>query len=221
MDTELLRLKIKKYLAQYEYLSNEYDETQYLFEKYKKEFYKDCPKKVIINDVNDSEELKNNANANANNKNKNESQNESQNEPPLDSVESINHTQIYISKIISKLYKKLCLKTHPDKDKENIYKAKFETISNAYNKKDFLKLLLLSRELNLNTDNIYKDENEETPNKNEETLNPEIEETYTSLFEKSINDMNDKIKGIKSTLAWNWALSNPEQKQHLRERFLF
>ena len=33
--------------------------------------------------------------------------------------------------------------------------------------------------------------------------------------------MNEKIKTIKSTLAWNWALSNPEQKQQLRERFLF
>ena len=44
MDTELLRLKIKRYLSQYEYLLNEYDETQYLFEKYKEEFYKVCPK---------------------------------------------------------------------------------------------------------------------------------------------------------------------------------
>ena len=67
MDTELLKLKTKRYLSQYEYLLNEYEETQYLFEKYKKEFYNDCPKKVIINDVNNPEELKNNqTNSNTN-----------------------------------------------------------------------------------------------------------------------------------------------------------
>ena len=40
MDPELLKLKIKRYLSQYEYLVNEYDETQYLFDKYKHIFYK-------------------------------------------------------------------------------------------------------------------------------------------------------------------------------------
>jgi hypothetical protein len=127
----------------------------------------------------------------------------------------------YITKIIGKLYKKLCLKTHPDKDKSNIYKTKFEQVSNAYNNNDFLKLLLLSNELQINTDNIY---NEEIELDNEETIKDKTTDTdtdYTLLFEKSINSINEKIKTIKSTLAWNWALSNPEQKQQLRERFSF
>ena len=218
MDTELLRIKIKKYLSQYEYLSNEYEETQYLFEKYKKEFYNECPKKIITNDDKNSEDSTSNAN-NTDPNTKEDSTNTTNSTNTNDSEDILNDTQSYITKLISKLYKKLCLKTHPDKDKSNTYNKYFEEVSKAYNTKDFLKLLLLSRELNINTDNIYQ-EDINNPDINQHTSS-ENEQTYTSLFEKSINDMNEKIKTIKSTLAWNWALSNPEQKQQLRERYLF
>jgi hypothetical protein len=210
MDTELLRIKIKKYLSQYEYVSNDYEETQYLFEKYKKEFYNECPKKITPNDDKNPDDLPSNT--------KNSDNIESNEKEDTKNATNDSEKQSYITKIICKLYKKLCLKTHPDKDKSNTYNKYFEEVSKAYNTKDFLKMLLLSRELNINTDNIYQEEINNTDINNSSF---ETEQAYTLLFEKSINDINEKIKTIKSTLAWNWALSNPEQKQQLRERFLF
>ena len=231
MDTELLKLKIKRYISQYEYLINEYEETQYLFEKYKKEFYNECPKKK--NDKNDTNEkdTEKNTEKNTNNTTKDTSKNTNEDTAQNNEEESSNNDS-NISKIISKLYKKLCLKTHPDKDKSNTYIKKFDEISNAYNSKDFLKLLLLSRELNIDTISIINEDTTHTEDTeyNKDSTDPKdpkdpkdpvnSEKIYTTLFEKSINDINEKIKSIKSTLAWNWALSTPEQKQQLRERFL-
>ena len=84
MDAQLLKLKIKKYLAQYEYLLNEYEETEYLFEKYKKVFYNECPKKVF--DKNNQSQPNSSKNAHENNADENnagtnnsQSQSESQN----------------------------------------------------------------------------------------------------------------------------------------------
>ena len=65
----------------------------------------------------------------------------------------------------------------------------------------FLKLLLLSRDLGVT----------------HETDDPD---NYSILFDKSINDINVKITELKSSLAWNWAFCNPQQKEHLRTMFL-
>jgi hypothetical protein len=201
MDTELLKLKIKRYLSQYEYLVNEYDETQYLFTKYKKIFYKECPQQIISNENSNNDENKTETNDANNPNNANDTNN------TTNISESTNNSNI--DKIISKVYKKLCIKTHPDKS--SLYTKQFEEVSNAYNKKDFLKLLLISKELNIDIYNMY----------NEYSSNIDADIDYTLLFEKSIKDINEKITTIKSTLAWNWALSNEEQKKQLRERFLF
>ena len=204
MDTELLKLKIKRYLSQYEYLVNEYDETQYLFTKYKKIFYKECPQQIISNENSNNDENKTETN-NANDTNNVNDTNDTNNTTNIS--ESTNNSNI--DKIISKVYKILCIKTHPDKS--SLYTKQFEEVSNAYNKKDFLKLLLISKELNIDIYNMY----------NEYSSNIDADIDYTLLFEKSIKDINEKITTIKSTLAWNWALSNEEQKKQLRERFLF
>ena len=196
-NNELIKLKIKKYLSQYEYLLNEYEETMYLFEKYKQEFYKDCTKKIVKNKEEEHES------------NNTQNSNESETTYTTNNDDEINTS---LNKTLNKIYRKLCLKTHPDKDNANIYKTQFVDISEAYNKKDFLKLLLLCRELNVNIDNIY--DNNDLP-EDIQKIN-----TYDTLFEKSINLVTEKIKDIKSTLAWNWACSNDEQKELLRQRFL-
>lgn len=209
MDTELLKLKIKKYLSQYEYLVNEYEETQYLFEKYKKIFYSECPQNLINN--------------NNNEKNNKEDLNNNKPEYLQDKIDTEidkdSNKDSYILKIVSKVYKKLCLKTHPDKSP--LYNKEFEEISKAYNKKDFLKLLLLSRKLNIDIDYIL---NEHHNNRDENTMMSNNDSNdcndYTEIFEESIRNINEKISNIKTTLAWNWALSNDDQKNQLREKFL-
>ena len=205
-NNELIKLKIKKYLSQYEYLLNEYEETMYLFEKYKQEFYKDCPKKIIKN-TEESEESEEPDLHKSNNDTQNSMENET-----YTTTNNDDENKTSLNKTLNKIYRKLCLKTHPDKDNANMYKTQFVDISEAYNKKDFLKLLLLCRELNVNIDNIY--DNNDLP-EDIQKIN-----TYDTIFEKSINLVTEKIKDIKSTLAWNWACSNDEQKEQLRKRFL-
>ena len=204
MDAELLKLKIKRYLSQYEYLANEYEETQYLFEKYKKIFYSECSQNLI-----------NNKNKEDLNNNKNEYLRDKINEIDTE-IDKDSNKDSYIHKIISKVYKKLCLKTHPDKS--SLYNTEFEEISKAYNNKDFLQLLLLSRKLNIDIDYIL---NEYHNNSDEVTmLNNNDFNDYTEIFEESIKKLNEKIANIKTTLAWNWALSNDDQKIKLREKFI-
>jgi hypothetical protein len=195
-------------LSQYEYLLNEYEETQYLFEKYKQEFYKVCPKKIGPDNTNPHT---------VNEPKEENSTGPNGTDGPAENTET-NTQQSYICKLLGKLYKKLSLKTHPDKDKTNKYKNKFEEVHHAYTKKDFLKLVLLSRELDVNIDSIYTEENDLNSTSD---ISSTLENDYTQLFEKSISTMNEKISQIKSTLAWNWALGNDEQKKQLRERFLF
>ena len=43
-DSEFLQLKLKTYFSKYEYLSNELTETKYMFERYNKQFLKECYK---------------------------------------------------------------------------------------------------------------------------------------------------------------------------------
>ena len=211
ISNDLIKLKIKKYISHYEYVLNTYEETIYLFEEYKKEFYRDCPKNSSKNNT----EQNNNDTYNTisedfiyNRNNINDSNNTNDNNTN-DSNESTNNennkddTTTHLLKTVNKIYHKLCLKTHPDKDSSNLYGPQFTIISDAYNKKDFLKLLLMCRELHIDIDYVTFENND-----------------YDILFDKSINMLNEKIESIKSTLAWNWVCANDEQKELLRQKFL-
>jgi len=193
-SNELIKLKIKKYISHYEYILNTYEETMYLFEKYKQEFYKDCPGSSVKKNKDNDENDENNTGNDTNTHNDTTTENE---------IDDQNDDYIHLSKSFNKIYHKLCLKTHPDKDTEKLYSQQFAYISEAYNKKDFLKLLLICRELHIDIDYICFENN-----------------NYDILFDKSINTLNEKIETIKSTLAWNWVCANDEQKEILRQKFL-
>ena len=203
ISNELIKLKIKKYISHYEYVLNTYEETMYLFEKYKQEFYKDCPRNSMKN-KNNNEDNNNIKNPPLDNDNidDNKDDNKDDNIDNTNNIDDSNNNVVAL-KSLNKIYHKLCLKTHPDKDSSNSYGHQFTIISDAYNKKDFLKLLLMCRELHIDIDYVTFENND-----------------YDILFEKSINILNEKIESIKSTLAWNWVCANDEQKELLRQKFL-
>lgn len=78
--------KLKKYLAKYEFMNYEYEETQELFETYKQLFFKDCPNVLNRPNVQQEEDVV---------------PNDEQIEP--------------VDPQVNRLYKKLSLKIHPDK----------------------------------------------------------------------------------------------------------
>jgi hypothetical protein len=106
-------------------------------------------------------------------------------------------------KFMNKLYRKLSLKTHPDK--LNGSSVQFQIVNDAFNAKDILRLLILSKHHDVDIDYsqiVFIDED-------------------SSLFENAINTINNKISEIKKTLAWNWAIADDEQKQKYRDFYKF
>lgn len=126
-DDKLLNLKIKRYLTQYDYLELELEETEYLFNKYNKQFLKEYynikeeeSPKINIPDINEILE---------------ESLEESVSIDEID--KEISEEDIGLKK----LYRLLSLKTHPDKNNNSTEsKEIFAEINKAYKNKNILKL---------------------------------------------------------------------------------
>lgn len=121
IDDVLINLRTKRYLTQYDYLELELEETQYIFDKYNKQFLKDYyniddkpsePKIVIPSEISMdlSEEI----------------------DVEIQEPEDVQ---------LKKLYRLLSLKTHPDKNNgSQESKENFAEINKAYKEKDILKL---------------------------------------------------------------------------------
>jgi hypothetical protein len=123
IDDALINLRTKRYLTQYDYLELELEETQYMFDKYNKQFLKDyynidepSEPKIIIpseSDINLQEEI----------------------DTEIQEPEEPEDLQL------KKLYRLLSLKTHPDKNNgSQESKENFTEINKAYKEKNILKL---------------------------------------------------------------------------------
>jgi hypothetical protein len=184
-------------MLQYEYLQSEYEETEYLFEQYKSEFYKECPRVSVKKEGDTAEEAQpqsNNSEKEDEKEEKEDNETEAQPEPDTPA-----------SKILTKLYRKLSLKTHPDKLKGNT--EHFQTVSKAFKEKDILKLLMLCKTYDVDVDF------------DNECAGALIENA--EIFDAAINSITNKISEMKKTLAWNWAFADDTLKQRYRELYHF
>jgi hypothetical protein len=120
IDDVLINLRTKRYLTQYDYLDLELEETQYMFDKYNKQFLKEYynidepsePKIVIPNET--TMEL-----------------------PDIEIDIDLEPDDLQLKK----LYRLLSLKTHPDKNNgSQESKEAFAEINKAYKDKNILKL---------------------------------------------------------------------------------
>jgi hypothetical protein len=218
MDAELIKLKIKRYILQYEYVRSEYEETEYMFSIYKAEFYKECPK--IIAPKNDAEKADGDkggggcgdtgggcGDGGTTGCRKGEDDGEDKAGKEEESKINIEEGDLECEspgiKFMNKLYRKLSLKTHPDKLNGN--NAHFQSVNDAFVAKDVLKLLILAKTFDVEVDYSQA----------------AFIESDMTLFEKAINTVSTKITDIKQTLAWNWAIANDVQKQQYRELYKF
>ena len=172
--------KLKKYYLKYNYLQLEKEEIDEEFFEYKKEFdtlfakyfVKEEPKEIWVN----------------------ESTGETRETPPPngpDNMEEVIEPKEPSSEQVRKLYKKLSIKTHPDKggDKED-----FQRVSRAYKSNNIFELLYFAGE--------YDVDIEITP----------VEER---IVETNIKDMEHEINHIKSTLAWAWAVGDNNSRKNI------
>ena len=221
-DQQLVQLKLKKYMSKYEYMSNEYNETLYLFRKYKSQFESECPKKnkkkppAPPKDEDDSTTDATSQEDDKADKDKDsgEEQNEDEYEIGQDDPDIVKHElDETMSTLLKKLYRLLSLKTHPDKyhdsDKETREEKEieFHEVQQAYKLNDILKLLFYANKYQIKFNKA------------------ELEYIYLnsldfdSQLEKCINALAQKIAELKDTLAWNWALADEAKKNEFRSRY--
>jgi hypothetical protein len=236
VDKCLSKLKINKYISRYEFLNNEYMETMYLFEGYKRTFEIDCTKKVEPrtyvpeSEHSDSCSSSNNMQQVSVDENVNQSMNVSMkgletneqinqptsdkdSDPPAVSDESATdecHNDV-LSKLIKKLYRKLMLKTHPDKHSSHQSQSYvketnfFQCIQDAYKANDVVKLMWIAYKHNIDID--------------AECDVCEYMQELDVEIHKGIDALSKNIEDIKTTLAWNWAFADDNQKNFYRNTY--
>lgn len=138
MDDTLVKLKVKRYLTQYEYLELELEETEYLFKQYNKKFLKEYynveepepQPKIVLPNEDMLSDLDN-----------------------LDNVDTDNNDTENVDENIQikKLYRLLSLKTHPDKNNgTQESKEEFAAINKAYKQQDVLTLFKFAIKYKIN-----------------------------------------------------------------------
>lgn len=191
IDQNLLKLKMKKFFAQYEYLDSELSETKYLFDIYNKDFLKECnesndePKANVEPETNETNNVTEDQGV-PSVSTEAEAESESKEEPEThEEPEEPN---------LKKLYRMLSLKTHPDKNGGD--QSLFIEVKQAYHDKNIFKLIIIATKLNVDISCVSD---------------------TVELFEKSITEMQEKISNFKKTIAWNWAHADDVKKQKIRE----
>ena len=130
-----------------------------------------------------------------------------ENNLPIDNVFSVEPSdedisrsalKVDLSSNLKKLYKKIAMKTHPDKVKN--LPDEFREMMMKYHSE-------LSEGLSLNCPSVIIDIAQKL---NMKDINLGVEEYLTLEGEKE--ELSEKISGIKKTYAWIWAKSNKSDK---------
>lgn len=199
-NIDLFNIKLKRYLIQYDYLETLLEETKILFEEYNQQFLKE-----YYNEEEQKKLAEKKENEKANNPKFNIDNENNINEPNLDEDISIHdNDNININDvddvILKKIYKRLSLKTHPDKTKDK--GDYFKKINVAHKKKDIIILVRIAKELNIDISDIVVDQSN----------------TIISTFDKNIQTLEKEIHDLKHTVAWHWAHASEEEKQQYKEK---
>lgn len=187
MDKDLFKIQLHKFLTQHQYLTSLLCETKYLFNKYNKKFLEEYYEESELEDykTKKQEEI-----------DKKFEEDKSHTDEKIEGDD--NQEDGSKNPILSKLYKKLSLKTHPDKVPDQI--EVFKRVSTAYKKNDMLTLIIIAYELKMDIIDIVEDQSDAVI----ENLNKNIEN-----IDKEIND-------LKHTVAWLWVNASDEEKKQYK-----
>ena len=191
--SQLLQLRLEKNLSEYTYSQSELKYVRLQFEIYNKRFMDDFREDITVAG------------------NRKMFQDDGQPSGSFDCEESLVHTpelpdfqprsaQNRLELYFSKLYKKLVLLCHPDKnpDKADV----FDELQQAHDLKEYVQILLIAKQLGVSvqTDKLDIDE-----------------------LEKSISEITrrarQKISDIRNSFAWVWCqeYSSAEEREGLRQ----
>jgi len=95
-----------------------------------------------------------------------------------------------------KIYKKIAMKTHPDKSKDDNSVDLFNQATDAINNNDWLALLSMAHKLKIKT--------------------PKFTKELRQKIQNDIVKTNKKIKKLQNTTAWIWANAAEKDKEQTR-----
>ena len=174
MDTENLNeRKARRMMLEYRYLDMEHEEVETLSEQYVKKFVDD----LIPDGLNPFE-----------------NENLSSEEEEEDTLDEEKELSEMTSDILNKLYRKITLKTHPDRCNDPELNALFLEATKAYNNKNLPKILLLCDKLNI-----------EIPSLNEEDI---------KILSTNCKLIRSRISKVKQQVSWRWCTAETEQHKN-------
>lgn len=169
---------LKKKILNYELLKCDLEEAEILSQQYREQFYNEVYPDKFNNHIN----IDHNSNL----------LNEDVQQIPG------------VSENLRKIYKKLTLKTHPDRninleeDEQKNNEELFKEISESYQKGDLCDLLIKAKELRINI--------------------PELSNEDLSIVEININNMQEKLDNIKKEISWKWCTTTcPIARENIKK----
>jgi hypothetical protein len=204
------KLILKKLLLKYDYLESYLEEVNFKYAKYNTQFLKEYyelnppPKKpeTPIPEEHNEEVDNEESTEEGNNKEPNEDDQEPKEKenPDKDSCNDeiecdveIDEENDLLRETLNKLYKKLSLKTHPDKHGGN--NELFIEVLNAYKSKNILKLIRLAKEFNI--DYVLSDE-------------------IVTYIEEDITKIESKIHELQHHVCWLWCNADEDTKMSFK-----
>ena len=181
MSEEILNKKIKMEMKLSNHLLKESEE---LFDIYEQLFKEDFSKEISFMSRKDAEEIEKDKMKN-----------------PLDFIEEEVEEVIEESSErdpeLYKIYKKIVMKTHPDRTHDESMVDLFDTATKAMNENDWMGILNIAIILDIKT--------------------PELTEELRQKIQENILETNSKVKSLQNTAAWVWANTAEQNKDKIRK----
>ena len=96
-----------------------------------------------------------------------------------------------------KIYKKIVMKTHPDRTHDESMVDLFDSATKAMNENDWMGILNIAIILDIKT--------------------PELTEELRQKIQENILETNSKVKSLQNTAAWVWANTSEDNKEKIRK----
>ena len=176
MNEEILNKKIKMEMRMSNQLLKESEE---LFELYERLFKDDFSKEINFMarkaaEITEEEKMVN----------------------PIDVINEEEEEEPERDPDLYKIYKKIAMKTHPDRVKDESMVDFFDQATQAMKENDWMTILTIALALEIKT--------------------PEFTEELRQKLQANILEINTKVKSLHNTAAWVWANAAEQNKEKIR-----
>ena len=177
MNEEILNKKIKMEMRMSNQLLKESEE---LFELYERLFKDDFSKEINFMarkaaEITEEEKMVN----------------------PIDVINEEEEEEPERDPDLYKIYKKIAMKTHPDRVKDESMVDFFDQATQAMKENDWMTILTIALALEIKT--------------------PEFTEELRQKLQANILEINTKVKSLHNTAAWVWANTAEQNKEKIRK----